>query len=150
MHNWIAVLIAFGVLLIGYAQWRTANQRAVLDLFERRLAAYYELESAIGGVMREGIDDGDAFRRYLNGRMQARFLFGTDVLEFLDSIYDDVIALQTIYRDDVIDHSAKRVELTDNKFAALRRVSGFAERAPAVFGPYMNMTARNTPFWRPW
>ena len=139
MHNWIAVLIAFGVLLIGYAQWRTANQRAVLDLFERRLAAYYELESAIGGVMREGIVDGDAFRRYLNGRMQARFLFGTDVLEFLDSIYDDVI-----------DHSAKRVELTDNKFAALRRVSGFAERAPAVFGPYMNMTARNTPFWRPW
>jgi len=139
MHNWIAVLIAFGVLLIGYAQWRTANQRAVLDLFERRLAAYYELESAIGGVMREGIVDGDAFRRYLNGRMQARFLFGTDVLEFLDSIYDDVI-----------DHSAKRVELTDNKFAALRRVSGFAERTPAVFGPYMNMTARNTPFWRPW
>ena len=150
MKEWAPAIIAFLVLLVGYAQWRTANQRVVLDLFDRRLESYQDLEDAVGGVLREGVVDAHAFRRYLDGKMRARFLFGNDVLEFLDSVYDDIVALQTIYTDDVINHSARRMELTDKKFAAVRRVSAFAEQAPLIFGPYMSMTARNTPFWRPW
>jgi hypothetical protein len=47
MTDWIAALIAFGIFLVGYGQWRTANHRVVLDLFERRTKVYGRLESAI-------------------------------------------------------------------------------------------------------
>jgi hypothetical protein len=152
MHNWVAVTIAFGVFLVGYAQWRTANQRVVVDLFEKRLAAYNELEGAVGQVMREGEVDEAAFRRFLIGKMDARFLFGREVLDYLEAVYRDIVSLKTVYRNDVIDTKPdrERERVIDLKFEVFGRVSDFALKAPEVFGPYMRLDQKNTPFWRPW
>ena len=42
--------IALLALVIGVAQWRTSHQRAVLDLFERRMAIFDAISGVIGGV----------------------------------------------------------------------------------------------------
>src|SRR3954447_5649586 len=89
MTSWIAVLIAFGVFLVGYAQWRTANQRVVLDLFERRMKAYGRIEGAVAEVMREGAVDHEAFDKFAMARADARFIFGSDVLAYLKALYED-------------------------------------------------------------
>lgn len=47
-------MIALLAAVIGVMQWRTAHQRAVLDLFQKRWEAYTEIRNAMGEVMREG------------------------------------------------------------------------------------------------
>jgi hypothetical protein len=149
MTNWIAVLIAFGVLLVGYAQWRTANQRVVLDLFEKRTKAYGRLESAIVNVMREGAVDNETFQEFATARAEARFLFGSDAIGYLKNVYDDVVYMK-VHSDELISRSSDSQVMIDKKYAALNRISEFTERAPEIFGPYVAMTQKNTPFWRPW
>jgi hypothetical protein len=150
MATWVGVVIAFGVALISYAQWRTANQRVVLDLFQKRIDVYEDIESALGVVLREGKVDEDAFRRFLTSKLAARFLFGRDVLAYLDSIYKDIVSLNTIYRDDVIDTKPDREALINKKYDAFNHIAEFAQNAPEIFAPYMRMNQKNTPFWRPW
>jgi hypothetical protein len=150
MQNWVAVAIAFGVLVVGYAQWHTANQRVVLDLFERRLKIFDALDEAISEVMRVGEVERDALGRYLTAKMSARFLFGDDVMTYLDALWKDLVSLSTVYRNEVIDTRKDRAQAIEKKFEVLERVLQWAERAPPMFAPYMRITTRNTPFWRPW
>jgi len=46
--------IALLAVTIGVLQWRTAHQRAVLDLFDRRMENYDALNAAIFEILREG------------------------------------------------------------------------------------------------
>jgi len=149
MTDWIAVLIAFGIVLVGYGQWRTANHRVVLDLFERRTKVYARLESAILTVLREGAVDNATFDEFAIACADARFLFGSDAMTYLQRVYED-LAVMKVHTQDVINAMPEPADAIDKKYAALTRISQFPVEAPAVFGPYMAMTQKNTPFWRPW
>ena len=61
--NWLQYVNAFStlvigvlVVVIGIAQWRTAHQRAVLDLFEKRMAIFNKLSGVVRGVVTFGGD----------------------------------------------------------------------------------------------
>jgi hypothetical protein len=61
MPNWIQYLqalatpaVALLAIVIALLQWRTAHQRAVLDLFDRRMQAFDSLNAAVAEIMREG------------------------------------------------------------------------------------------------
>jgi hypothetical protein len=43
----IAAVTAFFVALVAFFQWRTAQQKAVLDLFEQRHAIYDVVRNAV-------------------------------------------------------------------------------------------------------
>jgi hypothetical protein len=47
MINVLTTAVSILVLLVAYSQWRTANQRVVLDLFDRRLKVFNEIEAII-------------------------------------------------------------------------------------------------------
>jgi hypothetical protein len=47
----IAAVTAIFVALVAFLQWRTAQQKAVLDLFEKRYAIYEIVRSAVGKIM---------------------------------------------------------------------------------------------------
>jgi hypothetical protein len=47
----IAAGTATFVALVGYFQWRTAEQKAVLDLFDRRHAIYEIVRKAVGTMV---------------------------------------------------------------------------------------------------
>jgi len=46
--------IALLALVIGYFQWRTSQQRAVFELFEKRMAVYDAVVLVMREVVREG------------------------------------------------------------------------------------------------
>jgi hypothetical protein len=50
MVTFISTLIAAIGAAILYFQWRTAHQRAVLDLFDRRLEVFGDIEKAVAEV----------------------------------------------------------------------------------------------------
>lgn len=149
MQNWFALLIAFGVLFVGYAQWRTANQRVVLDLFDRRMKVFEKIKDAIGEVMTSGEVSADAFNKFISGQFDATFLFGIDVQNYIDKMRKDM-AFMMVYRGPSLEDAANRGALIDRKAEALLRITKFYDDILSVFGPYMALTQRNTPFWRPW
>src|SRR5262245_57090208 len=84
----IAAIAALGAL-IAYFQWRTAHQRIVLDMFDRRLQVFETAAEACGSIISSGKPSMDALRKLHQARGNARFLFGDDVNSYLkDRIAD--------------------------------------------------------------
>jgi hypothetical protein len=145
----LTLLVSVLVLLVSYSQWRTANQKVVIDLYDRRLKVYSQLEAAIGEVMREGQAHASAFQAFATGQADARFLFGDDIKGCLQELRKS-FAWMIAFTNQVIDQSPNRAELIDTKYKHLQKIVGFYDVAPALFEPYIRLTQRNTPFWRPW
>ena len=71
-----AIIVSIVVAIVQYAQWRTTNEKVVIDLSERRLKVYQQLAKAIGPVARDGEVSGAAFQGFMIGQADATFLFG--------------------------------------------------------------------------
>lgn len=143
------IVVSIVVAAVQYAQWRTANQKVVIDLYDRRFRAYTQIEDAVRAVLREGAVNNEAFHKFSAGQAEARFLFGEDVRSYLQQMREHLAWLIS-FRDDVIDRSANRQQLIDEKYDRLQKVLKFFENAPDLIAPYMHLSQKNTPFWRPW
>ena len=71
----IGLLIAGFGALIAYFQWRTAHQRIVLDLFERRTEVFEEIENAVKQALNSSTrEEADAaFWRFVSAESESRF-----------------------------------------------------------------------------
>jgi len=80
-------VIALLAAVIGYFQWRTAQQKVVLDLFDRRMATYTALREVVAKVMASSsaATSENSFK-FLEARDRAQFLFGPEVIEHLKKI----------------------------------------------------------------
>jgi hypothetical protein len=86
----IAALVAVCVTGdFAYQQWRTAREKVLLDLFDKRFAVYEELRTVVSGYPQHGIDE-DAYARFLTGTSRAQFLFGPEITKFLEEIKEDL------------------------------------------------------------
>ena len=90
----VATIIAAisAVSVTGYfarKQWRTAEEKVRLDLFDRRLALYEELRSVVGRHLGSGIDETALFN-FKGAISRAHFLFGPEVTKFLDERWTDL------------------------------------------------------------
>ena len=66
------MVIAAAVALIGYAQWRTTNQRVVMDLFEKRLAVVEKLKKVMREVIMHGACNDDVFNEFVKAERAIR------------------------------------------------------------------------------
>jgi len=76
-------ILALMVAAIAFAQWRTARQRMILDLFQRRMEIVDLVSRIISTILLEGahrIEDVDGFLRATRGD---KFLFGPEVATYL-------------------------------------------------------------------
>jgi hypothetical protein len=78
--------IAVLALVIGVAQWRTAHQRAVLDLFERRMAIFDAISGVIGGVVTSGRTTAEVASAFTRARQRVDLLFGSEVPTYLEHV----------------------------------------------------------------
>jgi len=77
-------LIAIIVAYIAYRQWRTAQNRLKLDLFDRRFAIHSAAHDLIATVISYGkIDNKDIFA-FLSGIQQARWLLNEGIVKYLE------------------------------------------------------------------
>jgi hypothetical protein len=102
-----AITVSIVVAVVQYAQWRTANQKVVIDLYDRRLKVYQQLEKAVGPVLRDGEVSGAAFKEFMIGQADPTFLFGEDIQEYLKSLRRCFSWLLSM-KNGVIDNSPKR------------------------------------------
>jgi Zn-dependent M32 family carboxypeptidase len=147
---WLEVLkaslgpaVALLAFIVAFAQWRTARQKILMDLFDRRLQVIERLERAIAVVIREAKVTHAAFDDLLQARASARFLFGKDVQRRLDSLQESFAFLLT-YSDDVLADPSlpDRDNLITKKYKKIENIDNFRMQIISLFGPYMQFTHR--------
>ena len=131
--QWIVAAITSAlVLVVAFLQWRTAQQKAVLDLFEKRFKIYEVVKSCVDQMRTNPEDFGNERQReFLKARDEAYFFFGDDVQKYLERLRKDLL---TVY-------NATRFEATTaDGEEAISRISKFAEDGQPLFAKYMRFT----------
>jgi hypothetical protein len=143
---WIQVLqglltpaIAGGVGVIAFMQWRTAHQKVMLDLFDRRLKVFETVESAAGAVFRSGRGNEETERSLLTAIAEAKFLFGNDVHDYLEAMWKSYVEMESLAMEIENLHGHERVTAVREKRRHGMAISSFHAEGVKVFGPYLRM-----------
>jgi hypothetical protein len=148
---WIQVLqallaptIALGIGVIAFMQWRTAHQKVVLDLFERRTAVYDTLEKAAALIEISLCADALAVSLAREGFLRAKFLFGADAFSRINNFYSAVASFEQIPPEVALyDSESERREIMRRRNAqAMSVVTNFRKEMPNIFESYMRMDQR--------
>jgi hypothetical protein len=145
--NWISAVLGLAVAIVGYLGWMTAHQRIVVDLFDRRFKVYDELREAVSTLLTNGTIDSTTLFSYLRTTNRARFLFGPEVVEYLEARYKDLVAAQIAERRNP-PHAP-----TDEQVQAygdlFERLGNFYQQTDNLFGPYMRLHQKLPSMWLP-
>lgn len=138
MTGWLTVLLGTVAVAIALAQWLVARQKFVLDLFDRRHRAYTDVVTAVRPAI-VSLRMTDEERRNLRAAIEnSKFLFGSDVNDYLQVLWKVVVRLDywnNIYGTDHPDAGAAPEAL---ERAALK-IGDFFTEYPALCAPYMMM-----------
>ena len=133
-----AIIVALG-LVVAFLGWRTAQQKAVLELKDRQLKLHEIVKNCVDQFsINSQRFDSELERKFLRAIEEARFLFGDDLHDYLDTLRKDIL----IVRD--IDKQAARLQeqgkplipstdLAAKRGEAIRRINKFYEVGQARF-----------------
>jgi hypothetical protein len=135
----LTVMLGAVVAAAAWRQWRTAHDKALLDVFEKRFALYRQLKEVLGTAF----SDAGASRLlpFFGNRDEFRMLFGDDAVDFereCQIVIGELELLQARLRQSSTDEAARRAER-----AAVARLSDLMARTETAFSPYLRITFRN-------
>lgn len=89
----VAVLGSF----IAYRQWRLAQNKLKLELFDRRLSVYDATRALLASIMSSGKTKDEEVFKFMVATREAKWLLNDSIAEYLDKqLYHKVIDLQTL------------------------------------------------------
>lgn len=141
---YLSVLVAIIVAAIGLLQYliarkqsRTAHNRAVLDQFERRYEIYRELRKIVGSIAGSSQAAHEGFVKGAEAAERAKFLFGDDVVSYVDQFVRDVGDLSDLVREYDGAQGAER-EANNKRQRLLRdRIEKFRTDGTELFARYI-------------
>jgi hypothetical protein len=138
----IAAVTAIFVTLVAFLQWRTAQQKAVLDLFDRRRAIYETVRKAVE-TMASNSNAFDQAREieFMDAMERAYFFFGDDVVAYLDRLWmaiGEVCDVDRLMKQNPVLNAVGN--LAQRRVAALKRVTKFHDESKPLFAKYMRFS----------
>src|SRR5260370_2845397 len=142
----IQAIIAGGtaivVAAVGYYQWRTAEQKAVLDLFDRRRAIYDVVQSCVDQMISSspGFDQ-QRQTEFVRAKEQAYFFFGDDVQTYLEQLWQDIINVRSA--DDELKgplQPSDRAQTIERRRPAWARISECSRNVKPLSGKYIRFS----------
>jgi hypothetical protein len=148
MSGWVVPVIGAIAALIAYFQWVTAHQKIVLELFDKRFAAFRDVQASIIPILRHAALTQDEFFTFARAVERCRFLFGDEVHEYLVELRKKMSFI-SIFTDDTIDRKAEheRSKLIDRKYAYLSDITDFEIEGVPLFAPYLKLDQKMVHFW---
>jgi hypothetical protein len=146
-----ALMIARRQATIAMQQADTARQQAhvnqrkyAADLYDRRLRIYEELRRVMGVAIRQGDVPLEDFLRFQVGISDADFLFGEDVISYLETFRQRCVDLgrwNDEFRTPVISRPPDfdLQKIINEKYAALRWIADQHEPAKSIFKRYLHL-----------
>ena len=100
--HWTAYITAFTVPVlaaaaatIAYRQWRTAQNKLKLDLFDKRMLVYQAVRDTLGYIAAHGKISQEQQIKYLTGIQSAQWLFDPDIHKYLhETLWHKIVDLQ--------------------------------------------------------
>ncbi|QYM72455.1 hypothetical protein K1X45_13390 [Pseudochrobactrum sp. Wa41.01b-1] len=153
LPSWIVILqalltptIAAVAGLVAFLQWRTAHQKVMLDLFDRRIQVYEEVNAAVIYAITEHgkFVSFNATRRLSKSWGDSRFLFGKEVSDAILVVIDDVAKyghnLRHLERNNINpDQKYKTAEIIEE---LEKKLEEFREPFTALCLPYIHMNQK--------
>lgn len=146
----VEVIKAIPVIILGcitvYIAWRQSNishQGLIAQMFDRKVAVYGDVIAVVDRIMIEARADMNDVIDMNRVIARARFLFESDVTDYLIALKKAVVTLATV-RDELKDEPAgpKRTALAKKSGDALREVSVAYEVLSDLIKPYVRVQAR--------
>lgn len=81
---------------IAYRQWRTAQNKLKLDLFERRLVIYEAAKILLATVSANGKVKDEELGKFLTQTRSAKWLLNTEIAEYFSEIYRKALDLRCL------------------------------------------------------
>jgi hypothetical protein len=141
--QWIvAAGTAVFVALVGSFQWRTAQDKAALDLFERRHEIFLIVRKAVGQMVSSspGFDQAREIE-FLEMMERAYFFFGDDVQDYLKKLWDNILDVRTAdseMKGNLPQGDLQRV--IAHRREALDRITEFYKTGQPLFARYMRFS----------
>ncbi len=89
----VAVLGSF----IAYQQWRLAQNKLKLDLFDRRFSVYEAARTLLSSIMKSGKAKDEEVSKFMVSTREAKWLLNDSVAEYLENhLHHKAINLQTL------------------------------------------------------
>jgi hypothetical protein len=148
MTSWLVPIIAVFAALIAYLQWVTAHQKIVLELFDKRLGAFQEIQAALIPVMRNRAVTQEDFFTFAQAVERCRFLFGDDVHQYVAELRKKM-SFMSVYTDETIDQRTEpeRAKLIVKKSDHLNDLADFEKDGVPLFAPYLKLDQKMRYFW---
>jgi len=130
------------VALVGFFQWRTAQDKAALDLFERRHEVFLVVRKAVGQMVSSspGFDQAREIE-FVQMMERAYFFFGDDVHNYLKTLWDDILNVRTADSEMKGNLPPGDLQLvTAHRRAALDRICQFYKTGQPLFARYMRFS----------
>ena len=99
-------------------------------------------------VLTHGACSDDVFQEFVRAEGEARFLFGSDVRDYLQTLRDK-LSFINIFTADVIRADPDKAEKFKKRAQTITSVSKFFSTGLELFAPYIRLDQKHTPFWRP-
>jgi hypothetical protein len=134
-----AAAASFVVFYFNRAQVRMAEQRLVLDVFDRRWAIVEELRISVSEIIREGDVPHGAYKQYAGATLRSAFLFGPEVTDYLESVRREMTKLIELQDAHRLEDEAVRARAADSEAEAFTAITQFYETYDTLIRPYMAM-----------
>ena len=147
MHpHWTAYLtalmtpvVAFIALGIAYRQWRTAQSKLKLDLFERRHAILDATRAFIKSSLTSKSDEGLNLE-YLRDMRTAKWFFGPEIPDYLENVvWSKAVDLDILRQEKDGTTGQERVQLAEKVARAKGTLMDELVRVDDKFSPYLKL-----------
>jgi hypothetical protein len=144
----VTLFLSFAIVIIAALQWRVADNKLRLDLFDRRYKVYDATRNFLSVILREANFTNPQLFEFYAGTSDAEFLFGAEVVKHLDEIRKRAIHLQTaqkLYEPlPVGEQRSKHVqEAHDDLLWLTNQITAISK----TFAPYLGFTNVRLKVW---
>lgn len=138
----LSVLVAALVAWIAYQQYRLAQERFKLDLFDKRFAVFEATRTFLRAIVTEAKLDLDELFRYRRETQDATFLFGPEIDCYLRSLADKALEMRAINEQfDPLPKGPERSALCAQKTKLLRELVDESTKLKDVFAPDLRLAS---------
>lgn len=143
MNAWATTIISGLVFVVAFMQWRTAHQKVVLELFDRRLAVMNEVNDAISYAVTENgnLVSINAAMRLYDCEAKGIFLFGSEVITTIGRIREGILSLHRLRYE--LEHGevsvAEANKLNDQCGEAFKDISNLQQILLKQVLPFMRL-----------
>jgi len=134
----VAVLISGLVFWVTVQQWRLAQHRFRLDLFDRRYRVYEATGKFVSSIFSKADFDDAQLVEFYRGTGDAEFLFDSDVINYLNEVKSRSLDMRMHHRE--FGRLVGSPEHAEHVKASLSQISWFGDQITEMkikFIPYL-------------